>query len=174
LYLDVKEPYLCPVRALLEWIQVCHIIEGFLFRKIDVHDRVSARNIPLVGILRFSSLLGSIFRIPSLTAREKTAQQFTEFHRHNLIDVGIDYRLYGTHSFRRGGAQWLYSEKRWGVRKIADWGGWSTDWDSSSIIRYLFNWNDDPMMAREDFMNPDHKGSKKCYACGRECSCIGR
>ena len=86
----------------------------------------------------------------------------------------MDFRLYGTHSLRRGGCQWLYSEKRWGLRRICDWGGWSTDFNSSSIIRYLVGWNDDPTMQRENYMNPNQFGSTKCYTCGRECACIGR
>lgn len=58
--------------------------------------------------------------------------------------------------------------------KICDWGGWSTNFDTSSIIRYLIGWNDDPTNKREDFMNPVQLGGHKCHTCGRECTCIGK
>lgn len=91
-----------------------------------------------------------------------------------MIDIDQDYRLYGTHSFRRGGCQWLYSEKRWGLRKICNWGGWSLAFDNMTIVRYLFSWNDDPVNRREEFMNPHSTGGTRCHYCGRECTCIGK
>src|SRR5437667_8695888 len=60
-----------------------------------------------------------------------------EYFRNNLIDLGEDPTPYGTHSFRRGGCQYLCSERRWDIRKLCDWGGWSTfsrdAWDSSQV-----------------------------------------
>ena len=45
-----------------------------------------------------------------------------EYFRNNLIDIGEDITKYGTHSFRRGGCQYLASERRWDIRKLCDWG----------------------------------------------------
>ncbi|KAL0566422.1 hypothetical protein V5O48_015593, partial [Marasmius crinis-equi] len=41
--------HLCPVRAYADWIAVSEITEGFLFRKIDKGDLVSAVNKSIVG-----------------------------------------------------------------------------------------------------------------------------
>lgn len=69
----------------------------------------------------------------------KPSGVFSGWFNQNLVDVDLDYSHYSTHSFRYSGCQYLYSEKRWDVRKVADWGGWSANYDSGSIIRYLLN-----------------------------------
>ena len=74
--------------------------------------------------------------------------------RNNLLDIGIDPIAYGTHSFRRGGCQYLAAERRWTLRRICEWGGWSTEFSNLTIVRYLISWNDDPTERREDFFNP--------------------
>lgn len=90
--------------------------------------------------------------------------------QHNLLDIGIDYTTYGTHSFRRGGCQYFASERRWNIRRICDWGGWSMNFDNLTIVKYLLGWNDEPVHPREDFLNLDVKGIL-CQACGRSCAC---
>ena len=79
--------------------------------------------------------------------------------------------MYGGHSLRRGGCQWLVREKRWPLLRVCDWGGWSSDFTHSSIIKYLFAWNDNPYEAREDYFNPLQKLGKVCNGCGRSCDC---
>lgn len=94
-----------------------------------------------------------------------------EYFRNNLMDISVDPTPYGTHSFRRGGCQYLSTDRRWGIRKLCDWGGWSIDFDNMTIIRYLMSWNDDPTMKREDFLNPNVQLGRLCNYCGRKCSC---
>jgi hypothetical protein len=60
-----------------------------------------------------------------------------EYFRNNLLDVGEDFNFYGTHSFPRGGCQYLASNRRWDMRKLCDWGGWSMEFDHLTIVRYL-------------------------------------
>lgn len=44
--------------------------------------------------------------------------------------------------------------------------------DSMTIIRYLYNFADDPRHLREDYMNPKARRIKeRCSACGRSCDC---
>ena len=88
-----------------------------------------------------------------------------------MIDIGRDPLYYGTHSFRRGGCQYLSSEKRWGIKKLYDWGGWSMKFENTTIVRYLMGWNDDLMTRREDFLNPTVELGKLCNYCGRKCAC---
>jgi hypothetical protein len=92
-----------------------------------------------------------------------------EAFRNNLLDIGVDPTPYGTHSFRRGGCQYLASEKRWDIRKLCDWGGWSMDFDNLTIVRYLLSWNDNPTRQRQDFMDPEKQIAKECPYCGRTC-----
>jgi hypothetical protein len=102
----------------------------------------------------------------------QSQELFMEYFRHNLLDISVDFTTYGTHSFRRGGCQYLSTERRWGIRKLCDWGGWSTDFDNLTIVRYLMSWNDDPMMKREDFLNPETPIGRLCNYCGRKCNCF--
>jgi hypothetical protein len=69
--------------------------------------------------------------------------------RNNLLDIERDPWLYGCHSCRRGGAQWLAREKEWNIPRICDWGGWALDFNHATILKYLYSWNDDPQEARE-------------------------
>ena len=94
-----------------------------------------------------------------------------EQFRNNLLDVSEDPTPYGTHSFRRGGCQYLSSERRWDIRKLCDWGGWSMDFDNLTIVRYLMSWNDQPTRCREDFMDPEKQLGRECGYCGRTCDC---
>ncbi|KAF7300674.1 hypothetical protein HMN09_00952900 [Mycena chlorophos] len=51
------------------------------------------------------------------------------------------WALYGTHSFRRGGCQYRFKEKRWALAQIAAWGGWSQV-EAATMFRYLYSPND--------------------------------
>ncbi|KAJ7362368.1 hypothetical protein DFH08DRAFT_910744 [Mycena albidolilacea] len=77
-----------------------------------------------------------------------------------------------THSFRRGGYQWLYTCCCWGLVCICDWGGWSTEFSNLTIVKYLISYVDEPSEWREDYMNPNRPSSLKCFSCGRTCHCI--
>ncbi|KAF8194611.1 hypothetical protein BJ912DRAFT_847843, partial [Pholiota molesta] len=142
-----EEAHLCPVRALASWIEGSKITSGHIFRKIASGDRVSAQDTPL------------------------TSEQFLEMFRNNLLDVGTDPTAYGTHSFRRGGCQYLSADRRWGLRRICEWGGWSADFSNLTIVKYLISWNDDPREKREDFFNPNRVPATLCFHCGRTCPC---
>jgi len=100
-----------------------------------------------------------------------TSEQFLEMFRNNLLDVGMDPVAYGTHSFRRGGCQYLAADRRWMLRRICEWGGWSTEFSNLTIVRYLISWNDDPTERREDFFNPVQTPVLHCFHCGRSCRC---
>jgi len=142
-----EEAHLCPVRAMAEWINASCITTGYLFRRMASGDRLSERNVPL------------------------TSEQFLEMFHNNLLDIAIDPSPYGTHSFRRGGCQYLASYQRWSLRAICEWGGWSTEFSNLTIVKYLISWNDDPTQQREDFFNPNRPPVVKCFVCGRSCRC---
>ncbi|KAF8807125.1 hypothetical protein BYT27DRAFT_7222995 [Phlegmacium glaucopus] len=76
-----------------------------------------------------------------------TPEQFLLMFCLNMCEVGIDPTPYGTHSFRRGGCQYLASQRRWLICRICEWGGWSTEFSSMTIVKYLISWNDDPTEA---------------------------
>ncbi|KAE9382833.1 hypothetical protein BT96DRAFT_845011, partial [Gymnopus androsaceus JB14] len=124
------------------------INEGFVFRKMSSGDRHSADS-----------------------TKHMSSEQFLAAFRNNLLDIGIDPSPYGTHSFRRGGCQWLSVDLRWPIRKICEWGGWSTDFSYMTIVKYLISWNDDPRQPRESFFDMNRAPIVACRLCGRTCEC---
>ncbi|KAJ7138546.1 hypothetical protein C8R43DRAFT_891600 [Mycena crocata] len=145
--MDEEYSYICPVRAIAAWIHCADKEDGFLFRKMNSGDRVSDE--PLAP------------------------ETFLEWFRNCLIDVGVFPFPYGTHSFRRGGCQFLSVFLRWGPRKIADWGGWSTEFSWVTIVTYLINWSDSEIIERENFLRPGMQPALLCHVCGRSCGCDG-
>lgn len=87
------------------------------------------------------------------------------------MDIGHDPFAFSGHSLRRGGTQYYASERRWDIRRICEWGGWSTEYSNLTIVKYLISWNDDPRVPREDFLNPSPP-TIGCSICGRTCSCV--
>ncbi|KAK7006110.1 hypothetical protein R3P38DRAFT_2555486 [Favolaschia claudopus] len=144
---DECEAYLCPVRAIAAWILSARKESGPLFRKMNSGDRVSDE--PLAS------------------------DTFLEWFRNCLVDVDVYPFPYGTHSFRRGGCQFLSAYLRWGPRKIADWGGWSTEFSWVTIVTYLISWADSEIIERENFLRPGMQPVLLCTVCGRNCGCGG-
>ncbi|KDR83109.1 hypothetical protein GALMADRAFT_57463, partial [Galerina marginata CBS 339.88] len=145
--LPEEEAHLCPLRAIARWMKISGITSGYMFRRMASGDRPREDDTPL------------------------TTEKFLEMFRNNLLDVKIDTPAYGTHSFRRGGCQYLASERRWPLRRICEWGGWSSEFSNLTIVRYLISWNDNPTEQRDEYFNPNRTPTKKCYQCGRSCPC---
>ncbi|KAJ7168720.1 DNA breaking-rejoining enzyme [Mycena filopes] len=141
------EAHLCPVRALYYWLHASRITSGVLFRPATKFGLVSRAD-----------------KTMSTTA-------FLKLFRMNLIDVDVDPAPYGTHSIRRGGVQYLLLFKRAGIRQICEWGGWSTEFTSASVLRYIISVSDDVQLNRQDFLDPHRPPQLKCYICGRMCYC---
>ncbi|KAF7779026.1 hypothetical protein Agabi119p4_3374 [Agaricus bisporus var. burnettii] len=139
--------HLCPVRACAAYFHATQIKDGYIFRRMMANDRIAEGSHPM------------------------TAEQFLEMFRMNLLDIGVDYVPYGTHSFRRGGCQWMSVDLRWHLRDICEWGGWSTDLTHLTIVKYLISSNDSPMNSRKDFFNFNRPPTVKCWSCGRSCHC---
>ncbi|KAG1782526.1 hypothetical protein EV702DRAFT_1176749 [Suillus placidus] len=104
-------------------------------------------------------------------AKWTMSERFLELFRNNLLDIGIDPSLYGTHSFWRGGCQYLHVERWWPLHCICEWGGWSLEFTNLTIVKYLISHNNDATEPREQFFNPDRHPSIKCPHCGRSCLC---
>ncbi|OJD10123.1 hypothetical protein AJ78_08734 [Emergomyces pasteurianus Ep9510] len=122
---------------LVEWLNQSGIRSGYLFRGFDASDQ------------------------PSLEKNSKlTPGVFLQNFRHNLSDIKENWMLYGGHSFRRGGVQHMIIEKRWSIIKCCSWGGWSTDLNNLTIVRYILGDKDDPIYARQDFLNPEAQVGK--------------
>ncbi|KAF9031729.1 hypothetical protein BDP27DRAFT_1245893, partial [Rhodocollybia butyracea] len=129
------------------WILVSGITEGYVFQKMHANDRIAEENEPM------------------------TSEQFLEMFRNNLVDVGVDPLPYGTHSFRCGGCQWLSVERRWPLRQICKWGGWSQEFTHLTIVKYLISVNDNPSIHRYDFFNMNCAPATVCPTCNRSCHC---
>ncbi|KAL1712389.1 DNA breaking-rejoining enzyme [Schizophyllum commune] len=147
--LGPEEAHLCPYRALCEWIDASDIKDGYLFPKLSNDGRVKS----------------------TATPEHMTSEMFLEHFRNDLLDVGIKFTSYGTHSFRRGGCQYLLVHRRWNIRRICEWGGWSTDFTYMTIVKYIISYIDEPMSSREDFFRPGPHVNRLCNQCGRRCAC---
>ncbi|KAJ3753401.1 hypothetical protein EV360DRAFT_97034 [Lentinula raphanica] len=86
-----------------------------------------------------------------------TSKYFLEMFRNNLVDVGVDF--------------WLSVERRWPLRQICEWGGWSQEFTHLTIVKYLISWNDNPHINRDDFFNMHRKPTTVCPTCNRSCHC---
>ncbi|KAJ6598544.1 hypothetical protein B0H10DRAFT_2324218 [Mycena sp. CBHHK59/15] len=142
LYANPDKPWMCPVRAFaIMWkLAVANdgVPSGFIFRKKVGRNGWSI--IPSEGM---------------------STDSFMEYFRNNLLDIGIDPRPYGTHSFRRGGCQYLAMVLRWPFRNICSWGGWAENFDNpGTLFKYLLSWTDTPLLERD-----------VCAACNRSCHC---
>ncbi|KAG2052049.1 hypothetical protein BDR06DRAFT_888684, partial [Suillus hirtellus] len=152
-YADEQCPWMCLVRTFAVWWMLarerCENLDGFVFRKKIGTDSISVN--PTDGM---------------------TSDAFLECFRNNLLDIGVDPCPYGTHSFRRGGCQFLYKVCRWDFGDICDWGGWAKNFNNpGTIFKYLLSWNDNPHEKREHYMNPNRPRKDPCHACGRTCHC---
>ncbi|KAG2152453.1 hypothetical protein BD769DRAFT_1624030 [Suillus cothurnatus] len=137
-------PWMCPVRAFAVWWLLA-----------------SQNNDHLDGYV-FRKKVGS----------DGSSESFLECFQNNLLDIGVDPRPYGTHSFRRGGCQYLAMVLRWPFRNICTWGGWAENFDNpSTIFKYLLSWTDSPFVEREDYFNPNCPRHDPCPTCGRTCAC---
>ncbi|KAJ7783362.1 hypothetical protein B0H16DRAFT_1297282, partial [Mycena metata] len=141
-----EDQHLCPVRAYARWVELSGLKEGYLFRKVDVNDRADFCDY-------------------------QTSSELLEMFRNHLLDVNVDPYPYGTHSFRRGGCQYLHYCRRWTIGEICQWGGWSIEFSSLTIVKYLISPNDSPRVDRMDFFNPNRPLQLKCPYCGRSCNC---
>lgn len=65
------------------------------------------------------------------------------------LDVADAYN-YGSHSFRRGGAQFFNTVFKMSIKDICEFGGWSFIGEVSVIGRYLVGPFDDPLYSSED------------------------
>ncbi|KAG1785018.1 uncharacterized protein HD556DRAFT_1451182 [Suillus plorans] len=153
IYADPDRPWMCLLRAFAIWWLLAHErhedLNGFIFRKKIGVDGISVSPTDCM-----------------------TSDSFLECFRNNLLDISVDPRPYGTHSFRRGRCQFLHTVRGWSFQKICDWGGWAENFDNpGTIFKYLLSWNDNPAEAREHYMNPNRPGCDPCYSCGRTCHC---
>ncbi|KAG1790223.1 uncharacterized protein HD556DRAFT_1433459 [Suillus plorans] len=123
------------------------ITSGYLFQKIVSSDCIAEANSAM------------------------SSEQFLELFCNNLLDINIDPAPYGTHSFRRGGCQYLHVKKHWPLRRICEWGGWSTEFSNLTVVKYFISSNNDPAEPREYFFNPNRPPMVKCTQCGRCCAC---
>ena len=102
----------------------------------------------------------------------QTTNALRDMFRWHLIDIGIDPKLYAGHSFRRGGCQYLFTVLLWDLRTICEWGGWSPDFTTLTIVRYLVSFNDvKRRLVEEDFFFPYLRSGGWCGECGRQCGC---
>ncbi|KAI0656203.1 hypothetical protein C8Q70DRAFT_1046854 [Cubamyces menziesii] len=153
LWPDKERPWMDGVTAFAQWWSISNDMgiepSGYVFRSRIHYDEVNMKvDAPM------------------------SSDSFMECFRNNMVDINIDPRPYGMHSFRRGGCQYLAIVLRWPIRNICEWGGWAENFDNpGTIFRYLLSWVDSPTMDRKDYFNPYRLGTDPCTMCGRTCHC---
>ena len=99
---------------------------------------------------------------------------FLQDFRHNLHDIGEEVWLYGGHSFRRGAAQWYITNENFNIIMLVNFGGWSTEFDAETIVRYIVGVLDEQTHSRADYLHPYPKKGTPCWYCKRKCRCTSR
>lgn len=141
---------------------------GYVFRKRYKLDNLGQK----ANDVMVRHLLSWLDKYSLSLPGNQSSDQFLVCLRNNLCDIGLDPRMYGTHSFRRGGCQYLHMSLRWPMRQICAWGGWSEAFDNTgTIFKYLISWTDSPTLKRSEYFNPRRQGTDPCTACGRTCQC---
>ncbi|KAL1750486.1 hypothetical protein FB107DRAFT_294561 [Schizophyllum commune] len=133
--------YACAVRALARWMKCLDdagIHDGHLFRKFASGDRLMTKDEPML-----------------------TSDNFLEMFRNNLVDIEVDPVRTGFTPSVAEGASIGRSFVDGIFAGSATGGGWSTEFNNLTIVKY----------RREDYTNPDIAPALKCYACGRSCHC---
>jgi hypothetical protein len=140
------EEYLCPIRALLRYVQ---IVRKCVY-DCEPAGPDGARPVKLY-------LTGPFMRAVDdkgyLLSRPPSYNHFLKRFRFNMSRIGRPGHLYGLHSFRRGGAQYytqFISGKKWSLTKLCDWGGWSRQ-TLQSIARYITGALDGPSVMGSFF-----------------------
>ena len=93
----------------------------------------------------------------------QTAAQLSRLLNKDLQAIGEqEWHLYGTHSFRCGGAQYRLSQG-WPIMKVAHWGGWSQV-EAVTMFRYFYSPRDFSGFMHSFDRNPPLPPSVATYA----------
>ncbi|KZV72098.1 hypothetical protein PENSPDRAFT_742880 [Peniophora sp. CONT] len=149
LYEDLEKPWLDPILALSRLI-------------VDMEGK------PLKGFVCRKRMNNGRPNDDPDAAMSSTS--FLNCLRCNLLEVGEDPRPYGTHSFRRGGCQYLAITLRWSIRQICAWGSWANRQESNTVFKYLLSFVDE-VDDREHYFNKSRQTGTMCLACRRSCNC---
>jgi hypothetical protein len=122
-------PELCPVRHFMRWLHVSGITSGPLFPEITSHDVI----------------------VPNSVI---SATQFMANFREDLAAICVQPTLFGSHSLKRGGTQFLALYYNWNAESIIFWAGWSKNCNLEVINTYLGLDNDDSEFLKETFLDP--------------------
>ncbi|KAI3648967.1 hypothetical protein MP228_004987 [Amoeboaphelidium protococcarum] len=154
LYRNDKYPWLCPVRALYNWVYTLRKVGGMP----DGYQEKIMCKITSQGTIILNTAVET--------------QQFRDSFRQDLkMIIGQRADVYGNHSFRRGGCQYLNGElmparERWGIKKLCDWGCWSVECTALTVVRYLVSDSDLPVCARHKYMRVVRKDEV------HDCNCV--
>jgi hypothetical protein len=143
---DVLNPHLCVVLNFFRYLEVAKIRDGLLFRTISARGALSPTKLSARSVGNYMYCL--------------------------MEQCGIDPSPFGSHSMRRGGCQYLVSERRFDICEVIDFGGWSGALENNTILRYLNGQLDVPRRTRLEYLRPRVEESIRCSYCGRNCTCI--
>lgn len=164
------KPWLDVPTLLFEWLHISGITSGYLFCPFWNSDQPKAVTDTTKKLVGATTIC---YNNVGFNVVWQSYTVFLEDFRRNLFDINEDFELYGGHSFRRGGAQWFITVARWSVMKLCRYGGWSTEFDNFTIIRYIMGVLDEDGRSPETYLDPEYDtGHPRCSECHRNCDCV--
>jgi hypothetical protein len=155
------EPELCPVRALLRY--------NFYLQ--------GAADSPNSGV-NYDAYNGALFCYVTGSGiidfnNAVTYPQFSTLFQQDMRLVDSKHcEQYGSHSFRRGAVQYFHCfaplEERWSLKKLCEWGGWSTEFDNFTILRYIVGIQDGPEVPERENYFQVKLAQPPCWTCGQQ------
>ncbi|KAJ7149449.1 hypothetical protein C8R43DRAFT_1128452 [Mycena crocata] len=125
--------------------------------EIDCYTHLNAWKTHMEGLLQ-RRLVGTDFVFPALasTGQIKFGECTSRSAFETLLDAVVEKSdvmrgrngKFTTHCFRRGGAQYrfLWADRKWSLKAVKWWGGWSSNENVGTLMRYLL----DELMAYEE------------------------
>ncbi|KAJ3828168.1 hypothetical protein F5880DRAFT_1672711 [Lentinula raphanica] len=147
-------------------VQVYHIPIDSNHSELDCYTHMTAWVTHLQTLLQ-RPLMNTDYVFPGIasTGQLKFGENTSRMGIENLLESIVEASglmkgrsgKFTTHCFRRGGAQYrfMWADHKWSLKAVKWWGGWSSNENVGTIMRYLL----DELMAYEegftDIMMPD-------------------
>jgi hypothetical protein len=89
-------------------------------------------------------------------------QEYLNVFTNNSVILGSRNGKFTTHCFRRGGAQhrFMFAKKKWSLKALKWWGGWSESEREGAIMRYLLDEYSKYESGYGDMFSPDRDDSR--------------
>ncbi|KAJ7748139.1 hypothetical protein B0H16DRAFT_1725751 [Mycena metata] len=138
-------------------VQIYKVQADLAHPEIDCYTHTSTWKLHMEGLLG-RPLSGGDYVFPAIasTGKLKFGECTSRSAFETLLETVVEKSnvmqgrngKFTTHCFRRGGAQYrfLWAERKWSLKAVKWWGGWSSNENVGTLMRYLL----DELMAYEE------------------------